>query len=178
MTYPYTIIRSKRRHVSAALLVRPSGEVIVQAPLLMPKFMLDQFVNSHTRWIEKRLKELQIPQTTPISSFDSISSFEEYVTDSLTKYASKMSLKANHIKFRKVKSYWGNCKSDGTITFNLDLMYAKKKEIDYVIIHELAHIRYRSHGVRFWELVNRYCTHTQESRKELRVLGSHTRNIC
>jgi len=175
-SFQYTLHRSRRRRRSAALMVKSDGEIVVQAPLFMPKFMIDHFVKEKENWINKRKKELEKPIVKLTPKFNSIEELQSFIEKTLHHYEDKMDLTAKQVKYRHVKSYWGNCKSDGTITFNLDLIYATQKEIEYVIIHELAHLKYRGHGVRFWDFVNKYCPTTSDSRSALRSLGRNTRN--
>jgi predicted metal-dependent hydrolase len=56
---------------------------------------------------------------------------------------------------RRYKSRWGSMSSDGGLGLNLDLIRAPIECIDYVIIHELCHLRFPHHGARFWDLLER-----------------------
>jgi predicted metal-dependent hydrolase len=67
---------------------------------------------------------------------------------------------------------WGSCGPDGTISLNFKLLFMPESVLDYVIIHELAHTKYRSHGPRFWALVERAVPDYRERRKWLRENGN------
>ncbi len=56
---------------------------------------------------------------------------------------------------RRYKSRWGSMSADGVLGLNLDLIRAPIECIDYVIIHELCHLRFPHHGPRFWDLLER-----------------------
>ncbi|MDD5340533.1 MAG: M48 family metallopeptidase [Candidatus ainarchaeum sp.] len=66
---------------------------------------------------------------------------------------------------------WGSCAPDGAISLNFRLLFMPERVLDYVIVHELAHTRYRSHGPRFWALVEKALPGHREQRKWLRENG-------
>ncbi len=68
-------------------------------------------------------------------------------------------------------SRWGSCSRDGSISLNLRLLFMPEGILDYVIVHELAHTKYRSHGPRFWALVEKVMPDHVERRKWLKENG-------
>lgn len=66
---------------------------------------------------------------------------------------------------------WGSCSPDCSISLNFRLLFMPEGVLDYVIIHELAHTRYKSHGRRFWALVERAVPDHRERRRWLRENG-------
>ncbi len=66
---------------------------------------------------------------------------------------------------------WGSCSPDCSISLNFRLLFMPEGVLDYVIVHELAHTRYKSHGPRFWALVERALPDHRERRKWLRENG-------
>ncbi len=68
-------------------------------------------------------------------------------------------------------SRWGSCSRDGSINFNLRLLFMPEGILEYVIVHELAHTKYRSHGSRFWGLVEKVMPDHRERRKWLKENG-------
>ena len=82
-----------------------------------------------------------------------------------------MSLRYDNIKFKKMKSMWGNCSSKKVITLNTQLIKIKKELIDYVIVHELAHLVHMNHSKDFHTLVEKYLPHAKLLRKELKNIN-------
>jgi predicted metal-dependent hydrolase len=75
------------------------------------------------------------------------------------------------ISLRDNTSRWGSCSPDGSISLSIRLLFMPQGILDYVIVHELAHTRYRSHGPRFWALVEKAVPDHKERRKWLRENG-------
>ncbi len=70
---------------------------------------------------------------------------------------SHINLRAREIRIKKLKSAWGICYSNKKITLNSLLLGAPIKIIDYVIIHELCHLKHMNHSKEFWKLVENFC---------------------
>ena len=92
----------------------------------------------------------------------------EYLSPRVEFFAKKMDLKFSNLKFRKMKSRWGSCSGTRTITLNCELMKVKKELIDYVIVHELAHLVHMNHSKDFHSLVEIYLPSSKALRRELR----------
>lgn len=67
------------------------------------------------------------------------------------------------LRFRMTKSAWGYCTADGIIQLNPSIILAPPFVRDYVIIHELCHLRHANHSKRFWQLVAQKCVHWREA---------------
>jgi hypothetical protein len=66
-------------------------------------------------------------------------------------------LKFENLKINSATTRWGSCNSKKNINFSFRLILAPKTSIDYVIIHELAHLKELNHSEKFWNLVDFYC---------------------
>lgn len=108
-------------------------------------------------WIRKKLEKLQLnpPIVLALDGIDSKSSKEE-LTRRVDFFAQIMGLKYSELKFRKMKSRWGSCSSNGVITLNKKLIKTPQECIDYVIVHELAHLTHMNHSKKFHQLVEEY----------------------
>lgn len=75
------------------------------------------------------------------------------------------------IRFRRTKSKWGHCTSQGNLQFNWQIMGAPPEIIDYLICHEVAHLLEHNHSQRFWALVEQLCPLYQQHRAWLKHQG-------
>jgi predicted metal-dependent hydrolase len=78
---------------------------------------------------------------------------ETYFDINLDKFVQQLSLYPNAIKIRQYRARWGSCNSKGELSFNYLLMMTPTWVIDYVIVHELCHLKYLNHSKVFWQLV-------------------------
>ena len=92
----------------------------------------------------------------------------EYLIPRVEHFADKMDLEFSTIKFRKMKSRWGSCSNQRVITLNSELIKVKKELIDYVIVHELAHLVHMNHSKDFHLLVESYLPSSKTLRRELK----------
>jgi Predicted metal-dependent hydrolase len=70
-------------------------------------------------------------------------------------WAEKIGVSPKEIHIRKMKRKWGSCSSTGRVSFNEELLEKDEKFIDYIIVHELLHLKYKNHGKLFklmWEI--------------------------
>lgn len=83
-------------------------------------------------------------------------------------FANKMNLYPTSIKYRKNKRTWGSCNYKNGLNFNILLTQFPLEVIEYVVIHELAHIEHKNHSKAFWALVKRYCKDYKQREKLLK----------
>lgn len=88
---------------------------------------------------------------------------ENLISDRIQIWSEQMKLRPNTVRFRNQKSRWGSCSSRGSININWRLIGAPLEVIDYILVHELAHLKHMNHSKDFWELVEDHYPHYQES---------------
>jgi hypothetical protein len=85
--------------------------------------------------------------------------------------ATQMEVAYSRLTIRGQKTRWGSCSRQGSLSFNWKLVAAPKPVVEYVIVHELAHLKEMNHSKRFWQLVARHHPRWREHRK---WLADHT----
>ena len=93
---------------------------------------------------------------------------QDYLTSRTMHYAEVMNLKYKEIKYKKMRSRWGSCSSQRVITLNTQLLKLKKEQIDYVVVHELAHLIHMNHSKSFHSLVLKYLPDAKVLRSEIK----------
>jgi predicted metal-dependent hydrolase len=97
-----------------------------------------------------------------------LKSQEPYLIERIERLSTITGLKYKNLRFGFLKSRWGSCRSDKTITLNYHLLDLTDELINYVIIHELAHTKYMNHSSDFWSLVEKFSPNYKLIRKEVR----------
>jgi len=85
------------------------------------------------------------------------------------KWAKNMNVDPEHISFRYSKKRWGSCSSTNRISFNYHLVKLSSSLIEYVVVHELAHIAYQSHSTDFWNMVYKFLPDYKSKEEKIRV---------
>ncbi len=93
-----------------------------------------------------------------------------YIEKRTNKWAKEMNLFPKKISIKSHRSKWGSCSSLGNINLNWYLILLDKWLVDYIIVHELAHLKELNHGPKFWRLVEAYMPDHKTARKQLNDL--------
>jgi len=86
-------------------------------------------------------------------------------------FSSQYGFSPKQVKISSARTRWGSCSPDGTLNFTWRLVMAPLDVIDYVVVHELAHLRVKDHSSRFWREVEKIMPEYREHRKWLRIHG-------
>lgn len=87
-------------------------------------------------------------------------------------WAQRMTVDVAALRVRSLGYRWGSCNPDGTVNIHWSTMQLSPDLIDYVLVHELAHIRHHDHGSTFWRTVERAMPDATTRRTRLRLSGS------
>jgi hypothetical protein len=73
----------------------------------------------------------------------------------------------SRVSIRRQRSRWGSCSARGTISLNACLLFQRPAVVDYLVVHELTHVRHMNHSARFWQAVERNCADWRALDREL-----------
>jgi len=93
---------------------------------------------------------------------------KQHLPTLVVQWSTTMGLQVNDISFRKTKRQWGSCSAKNNLSFNTMMMKLPLDVIQYIIVHELAHIKHKHHQKSFWQLVERYLPDYKIQVKELK----------
>lgn len=79
---------------------------------------------------------------------------KDFFSGAVAKYAKILGVRPISISFRNQKGRWGSASVGGAVSFNLNLVKAPAAVLEYVVLHELSHLRYHDHSKNFWNLVD------------------------
>lgn len=88
-------------------------------------------------------------------------------------YAQKMDLQPSEIRYKSLRRRWGSCDSNGVLTFNVMMMQLSYRHVDYIIVHELAHMHHMNHSKAFHDLVRTVLADEKLLRQELKAIRMH-----
>ena len=153
------------------LRIKPDGSINVSANRRVPQKAIDEFVMSKAEFIIRALDKYKNKSNEASKQIYSETEVKELILNLCEKVYpcfEKRGIKYPTIKFRKMISQWGNCRSEkGVLTFNTNLMYAPLECIEYVVLHELTHLKVQNHNKLFEALLTKYMPQWRARRKEL-----------
>lgn len=168
MEFVYRTVRSDRK--TLAIEIKNDGSITVRAPRRCSDKVIEDFVLSKEKWINKHLSSL--PSPTPSFSDSELAEMRErtamLVYPRVRYYSSLMGLTPTSVKITSAKTRFGSCSSKNALCFSLYLCLCPEDAIDYVVVHELAHIKHKNHGALFHRTVEKYLPLAKEYRKLLK----------
>ena len=125
-------------------------------PAWMPDADIDRIIEAHREWIAReRAKQRPRLRLDPqrVSESEARSAVRELVGMLIEEEAPVLGVEPKRVQIRDQRSRWGSCSTRGTLSFNWRLVLAPLEVLDYVVVHELCHLREPNHSRRFWKLV-------------------------
>lgn len=169
----YTLVRTRRR--TLAVQIKPDGAVVVRAPFNMSERRIDAFLAEKSAWIKKHLSMINAEKSAPKYTDAEIKAFKisakRVLTERTAYFAEIIGVKYGKITIRAERTLWGSCTARGNINLNCLLVELPQNIYDYVVIHELCHLKHLNHSRLFWETVAKYCPDYKIYRKWLKANG-------
>jgi len=171
--FPY-IIKTVRRSRHVRLAVHHDGRVVVTKPYFFSQSSPEAFLYSKIEWVKKKLadfKERPMLLARPHDYEDYLRRKQEahvLVIKRLEYFNSFYGFKYKRISVRDQKTRWGSCSRAGNLNFSYRVLELSPAAADYIIVHELCHLKEFNHSLRFWALVAKTIPDYQQRRKELR----------
>ncbi len=172
----YTLKKNKRSK-SIRISIREGGEVLVTMPYRLPKYFAQRFVESKKDWIEERLNEQkENPKPKKILAHYSATDFKEnkeraynLVDDRIAHFNKFYKYEIERVVIRNQKTRWGSCSGKKHLNFNYKLVFLPIELADYIVVHELCHLKEMNHGKHFWALVAQQIPDYKECRKQIKL---------
>lgn len=148
--------RARLRRIT--LSVNSKGKIRVTAPKHVPKLLITQFVTSRHRWIEGVLEKLKTAKKSEFSgtkySYHANKARAKKIISERVKYFAELhGFSFKRISIKNTSSRWGSCSTNDNLNFNYKLLFLSESLLDYVVVHELCHLRHHNHSARFWKEV-------------------------
>ncbi len=168
----YTVKRSPRKTVG--LEITAECEIIVRAPLGMSDKAIDQFVGKYSGWIGKKLltakKRSDINRSISERENELRAAAKKAIPPLVGKYAQIMGLAPASVKITSAEKRFGSCSGKNGLCFSWRLMAYPPAAVEYVVVHELAHIRHHNHSKAFYRLIEKYMPDYKERENLLKTI--------
>lgn len=146
----------------------PDDRVVVTKPRRVGMIATQKFVQAKQKWIEKKLVQIQRRQKLSREHLPSKSQVLEFVNQKIAQFNAHYNLEVNRVQIRDQKSLWGSCSRGKNLSFNQRIILLPEYQADYIIVHELCHLREFNHSSKFWQLVAETIPDFARIRRELR----------
>ena len=164
---------SRARHTRVVYRRGELPELVV--PAGTSERAVDEALIEHRAWIARQLENDAPPvlglDRAAVSARDGRRLARALVTDACAHHAARLDVSYDRIRIGDQQSLWGSCSPAGTLSFNWRLALAPREVLEYVVVHELCHLRIRGHSKRFWRLVERARPSYADERGWLREHG-------
>jgi len=172
-------LRKSKRVKNIKIEIKKSGEVFLIIPKLVPNFLAESFFKKKSSWVIKKLGVVGGGEATTNSKrkMPSLSQkdFLKYKNDAeilirerVEFFAKQGDFAYGKITIKNNKTNWGSCSSKGNLNFNYRLIFLKPKERDYIVVHELCHLKEMNHSKKFWAEVEKKIPNYKELRKNIK----------
>ena len=156
---PVLFERSKKaKHLNIS--VKPFTGVRVAVPVGLSFQKAEEFVYAKADWIQKHLVKMRqyeekAETTAAAPDYINRAQAKRKLTRRLRYLARKHDLTYNRVFIRNQKTRWGSCSNKNNISLNIEAVRLPQELMDYVILHELVHTRFKNHSNNFWAELNR-----------------------
>lgn len=177
--YNVEVRRSKRK--STEIKITADMQIVVFVPLYVSDNEIERMVFSKSKWIDEHMLKVQstIDERSKLEkiTFEQIKELAdqavEYIPKRVKYYAEKENFVYNKITIKNLVSRWGSCSTKGNLNFNCLLMLTPDYVIDYIVVHELCHLREMNHSEKFWAEVEKIMPDYQRAELWLKQNGGN-----
>lgn len=170
----YKIIYSKRKSIS--MRIDENLCVVINAPLNMDIAKIYSFAEKNKAWAERRIKTISeknaavklCDETINKNKNEFYEKARAFFCERAEYYAKFTGLYPKDIKVTKAKKRFGSCSGKNSLCFSAYLFFYPQECIDCVVLHEIAHIKYKNHSGNFYSFIEKYMPDYREREKKLK----------
>lgn len=171
----YTL-RTSKRAKRMRLAVYCDGSFVVTRPQGLHINIVEKFIIQKSNWILLKLEYFkQFKGSFFRNDHENYLKYKNEALDFVKKrikyFNKKYNFKFNQINIKNQKTRWGSCSKKGNLNFNYKILLLPKYIANYIIVHELCHLKEFSHSQKFWNLVAKAIPGFLDIKKELRDKG-------
>ena len=172
----YEFKKSKKAKRRMMINVFPDGRVLITIPARLPQKIAKPFVDRKLPWIRKRLEFYKTAKIFDWKNYEPISHDQalKFVTDKIEKFNAHYQVQFDSVKVREYKRMWGACVARKNLVFNAKITGLPQEQADYIVVHELCHLKEFNHSKTFWKLVAETIPDYKRIKRDLKLYSFYT----
>ena len=175
------LIRCRRR--SIGLTITQDAQLIVRAPHWMSPQEIERVINQKQRWINEKqallrqrlLQKSALPKITLQEEYLLKQKAFDHISQRAKELAQTLGITYGSLRINNAKTRWGSCSHKGNLNLTWRLIMAPARVIDYVIVHELTHLKEMNHSARFWAEIAKIIPDYKNDERWLKEHGHNLR---
>ena len=166
-------IRKHQRAKRVNIRINGSDSIRVTVPRWLPYVMGERFLYSKKDWLAKSFAGMENKNNSlaKLGRNDYLKYKERargFLHHKLSQFNEYYGFRYNKVAVKDQRSRWGSCSSRGNLNFSYKVFFLPEYLADYIVVHELCHLKELRHSVKFWKLVERTIPDHKKRRKELK----------
>lgn len=146
----------------------------VTVPWYANRWLAEGFILKNSDWV---LQAIEKANNNPFTNIFKDKKYQDYkekarefIADRLAHYNSLLQSPYEKVFIKNQRKVWGSCSSKRNLNFNYKLLFLESALADYVVVHELCHLREMNHSKKFWDLVGSILPDYNDRRRELKKI--------
>jgi predicted metal-dependent hydrolase len=170
---PFEIKKSKKSR-SLRLAIYADGRTVLTVPDGFSRTAANKFIYEKKEWIHDKLRIFKKKQNSPVRVFSRLDYLRHkhkaylLVRERINELNLIYGYSFNKVFIKNQKTRWGSCSGRRNLNFNFKLLFLPGRQRDYIIVHELCHLKEMNHSKKFWALVAKTFPDHLQIRRELR----------
>lgn len=167
-------LKQSRRAKRMRLAVYCDGSVVITSPFGIEPSIVEKFLADKKQWVLNKIQFFKSVDSKAIRTFSHKDYLENkdkafaLVHERFKFYNKVYGFSFNKIFIKNQKTRWGSCSCKQNLNLNYKIVFLQQKHQDYIVVHEMCHLKEFNHSRRFWALVERVLPNYLDIKKELR----------
>ncbi len=154
--------------------VRADGSVVVIKSRRVSDSKVRELVENKKPWILEKIADMAVRPKKLLAHYNTPEHYKDhkeaarfFVAQKIAQWNKFYNFPIGNIAIRNQATRWGSCSRKGNLNFNYKIIFLPEHLADYLVVHELCHIKEMNHGQKFWDLVGETIPKYETYRKEL-----------
>ena len=165
--------KNSKRSKYYSIRIDNNDNVIVTITRFGNKLTAEKFVRQKTPWINKKIEQKKYkPINLSNKTKEDYKKNKNIAKEEIENIIGKLNKNFNYkkINIKNQKTMWGSCSANKNLSFNYKIIYLTEELREYIVVHELCHLKEMNHSKRFWDEVEKILPDYKERRKKIKNL--------